>query len=970
MNNYDLIENIAQLYLQQLQATQNLTVDDIREKVELACQNPGGEELTPQEKNKLITDLESRFQTVIGSERELVGEDEGWSKWLPTRRGEIDWKYWDRYRKYMSQGGLPDDVLSRLDSSTDRVLGLIGDPKREGVWDRRGLVVGLVQSGKTGHYVGVINKAVDSGYKVIIVMTGFTESLRVQTQDRIEKGLLGYSLQQDQNIPTRVVKKPCGVAVIEDFRQKNIDSVTTRRNDFKTAVANNFAIQAGGNPIVFVVKKNASVLKNLLQWVTNFGNKKDEKGNSYVSGVPFLLIDDESDVGSIDTQRGAVDQHGDINQDHDPKKINKQIRKLLCLFEQSSYVGYTATPFANVLIHDLVSAGIDPEDSLNIGEDLFPRSFIVSLPTPSNHVGPSMIFGSTGDGDGRKDLGLPIIRQVKDTELGDEKEDFWMPASHKKSHFPRYNSRDEIPPSLRKAIYCFILVIAARRLRGDSKEDNSMLVHVTRFIDVQGRVYDQIESERQDIVNRLRNKTAHDSLIEELRVLWEDGDESFRATTSSISQREGKIFQNPLHDWGEIEDELLDAVSSIEIRKINGEAGDVLDYEENENGLNVIAIGGDKLARGLTLSGLSVSYFLRCSKMYDTLMQMGRWFGYRPRYLDLCRLFTTSDLSNWFAHIADASEELRGEFELMANSGSTPKEFGLKVRSHPTMMVTSAVKMAHGTRLQISFQGTMVQTVDFSRKEDVVNGNWRAAETLIEKVEGLGIAPSPVAISPFSEKSRSNSHSWNGASGDLIVEFLGDYREHKAARTVKTSKLKEYVQKQLSNGGLGNWTILLSGGGTSEDAKLGASATVKRAKRDWNEKGGTQRSDLIAEDHFRIKVLTKPSDELVGAGKEVWEDALKKDIADWEANGKMRRNKKVKKPETPGGKFIRQAKDPSEGLLILYPLACDDQKAENENGLPILGFAISFPAVDSLGDTPVTYIAGNVYQQMEMQFDE
>ena len=140
------------------------------------------------------------------------------------------------------------------------------------------------------------------------------------------------------------------------------------------------------------------------------------------------------------------------------------------------------------------------------------------------------------------------------------------------------------------------------------------------------------------------------------------------------------------------------------------------------------------------------------------------------------------------------------------------------------------------------------------------------SQTLIEKVEGLGIALS-VAISPFSEKSRSNSHSWNGASGDLIVEFLGDYREHKAARTVKTSKLKEYVQKQLSNGGLGNWTILLSGGGTSEDAKLGASATVKRAKRDWNEKGGTQRSDLIAEDHFRIKVLTKPSDELVGAGK-------------------------------------------------------------------------------------------------------
>ena len=134
--------------------------------------------------------------------------------------------------------------------------------------------------------------------------------------------------------------------------------------------------------------------------------------------------------------------------------------------------------------------------------------------------------------------------------------------------------------------------------------------------------------------------------------------------------------------------------------EINGEAGDRFDYEEMKTGLTNSQSG--RQLPWTTLSGLSVSYFLRCSKMYDTLMQMGRWFGYRPGYLDLCRLFTTSDLSNWFAHIADASEELRGEFELMANSGSTPKEFGLKVRSHPTMMVTSAVKMAHGTRLQIS----------------------------------------------------------------------------------------------------------------------------------------------------------------------------------------------------------------------------------------------------------------------------
>ena len=220
MNNYDLIKNFAQLYLQQLQSTRNLRLEDIGEMVDKACKSPGGEELSKQETLKLITELESDFQTVIGSERELVGEDEGWSKWLPTRRGEINWKYWDRYRKYMGQGRLPEDVLSRLDSSTDRVLGLMGNPHREGAWDRRGLVVGLVQSGKTGHYVGVINKAVDAGYKVIIVMTGFTESLRVQTQDRIEKGLLGYSYQRYQSNPNTIVAKTCGVGVIEIFVHK------------------------------------------------------------------------------------------------------------------------------------------------------------------------------------------------------------------------------------------------------------------------------------------------------------------------------------------------------------------------------------------------------------------------------------------------------------------------------------------------------------------------------------------------------------------------------------------------------------------------------------------------------------------------------------------------------------------------------------------------------------------------------
>ena len=149
-------------------------------------------------------------------------------------------------------------------------------------------------------------------------------------------------------------------------------------------------------------------------------------------------------------------------------------------------------------------------------------------------------------------------------------------------------------------------------------------------------------------------------------------------------------------------------VSDISVREINGTAGDVLDYDAHHaTGLNVIAIGGDKLARGLTLEGLTISYFLRASRMYDTLMQMGRWFGYRPGYLDLCRLYTTPDLAEWFQHITEASEELRQEFDHMVAVGGTPKQYGLRVKSHPALMVTSRVKMRHGTELQLSFAASI-----------------------------------------------------------------------------------------------------------------------------------------------------------------------------------------------------------------------------------------------------------------------
>jgi len=950
MADYKLTKKITKLFLQTIMEERSLTSTDIASEVEAASQNSRTGELDLESKKKMIRELEYEYQSVVGRERDLVGADEDWVPWLPAVKGEKNWKYWERYRTLLAQNAFNDDVLYRLDRSTDKVLGYLGDPDKSDSWDRRGLVVGLVQSGKTAHYVGTINKAIDAGYQVIVILTGFTESLRYQTQVRIENGLLGYSLVPDAKDPRIQRKKECGVGLITPDKDI-IESVTTQRSDFNTATARNFAISVGGKPMVFVIKKNASVLRNLLQWVNNFGNAKDEYGRNYVEKIPLLVIDDESDVGSIDTKKGAFSEEGEVNEDHDPTKLNKQIRKLLSLFDQSSYVGYTATPFANVLIHDLIASGIDNEDGLMIGEDLFPRSFIVSLPTPSNHIGPSVVFGSQ-DENGEFVAGLPILRTIDDNSESDGF-DSWMPSSHKKDHVPLYMGKDTVPPTLYKAILSFILTCSIRRLRGDVNVHNSMLVHVTRFVDVQHRIYEQIDFILNEIVSKLRNRTADKGLLNDLKELWDGDENSYRATTELLNAGSNSQFHNATHEWNEVYDELLNAASAIEVRKINGESGD-LDYDSYPDGLNVIAIGGDKLARGLTLEGLSASYFLRCSKMYDTLMQMGRWFGYRAGYLDLCRLYTTQGLHNWFYHIAEATRELRSEFDVMADSGSSPKQFGLKVRSHPQMLVTSAVKMRYGESIQLSFQGSLLQTIDFNIEKNALERNYNAMNSLVRNIESTKHAKY--------DSVRSNALKWSNVPGSIVVEFLSSYLVHKNAKTIITGTIKEYIEKQMRNGGLRNWTVLFSGG-SGAPIKVGEHE-IKQAARSFSAKKTDEIEKYLEENHFVTGVLTSPSDEKVDLTLEQVEKALEMDQLSWEESNGVRNGRKVKRPITPGSKYIRLNRPHTQGLLIIYPLdigmSLDGASAGKGT---MVGFALSFPSVADIDDTPVTYVVTPVYQR-------
>lgn len=573
--------------------------------------------------------LETLFQTTMAFGHALT--ERGHRPWLKERMRGLPSPYWDRYRRHLEQDKqFPPRVVLRMDDVLDRVLDLSGDPSTR-LLDRRGLVVGQVQSGKTANYTGLICKAADAGYRAIFVIAGIHNNLRAQTQRRIDEGFIGRdSLKRTTN--------PIGVARIRD----DLPRPTTFTNvvsDFNGAFADQigFDLANAGSPAIFVIKKNAKVLRRLNEWLSDHSRNRD-------GGIPLpaLVIDDEADNASID-----VGRDGQIS------TINAQIRQLLKQFPRSSYIGYTATPFANIFI--------DPRTSDEmLQDDLFPRSFIIALEPPSNYHGPERIFGCDEISD-------------KQVMVASDYEDL-LPLNHKRSH-----AVGALPASLGSALDAWFAATAIRFLRSRGAFHSTMMVNVSRFVDVQGRVADLVRERVDAIVRSIRARS---------RMPHADQDPRLGGIKAAFESQ----YLDCGVTWEQVCGALADAVPSADVKVINGTSPDALDYSVKE--ARYVAIGGLSLSRGITLEGLTVSYFLRSSKMYDTLMQMGRWFGYRPGYEDLVRIWLTSDSKGWYEHVTGVVTELRQDLVDMERSGGTPMDFGLKVRTHPdSLLITARNKM-------------------------------------------------------------------------------------------------------------------------------------------------------------------------------------------------------------------------------------------------------------------------------------
>jgi hypothetical protein len=869
----------------------------------------------------LVRDVESLCNVWVGTSSSL---DDGHDhiEWLTERREHINWRFWERYRRFLEdvEHWAP-RTIRRLDEISDEVLGRLEDPERAGAWDRRGMIVGLVQSGKTSNYLGVICKAADAGYRLIVVLAGMHNSLRSQTQLRLDQGFLGFDTQQrlffDQS------NRRIGVGALQGSKLYPVHSLTNseEKGDFRLNVARQANMMIGSDPILLVVKKNASILKNLIKWATLIQQERHpESGRLVVPDVPLLVIDDEADYASVNTRDIPYDENGRADPDYDPTAINGLIRRLLHQFEKSGYVGYTATPFANIFIYK-------DAFSEEHGEDLFPRNFIVRIPAPDNYTGPNEVFGIEEDPLlGLEEVeGLPIARLVDDHEE-------WIPDRHKKDHVV-----GPLPDSVRLAMRCFVLACAARTARGHVDVHNSMLIHVTRFTAVQAQVTEQVKDELAELRNRLKygDGNSPHQLIEELQELWE---QDFVPTSAA--------FDDPALatvTWDQVKERLNLAAGRIEVMTINGTARDALAYYEHPKGLSVIAIGGDKLSRGLTLEGLSVSYYLRASKMYDTLMQMGRWFGYRPGYLDLCRLYTTAELRDWYRDITTANQELLNLFDHMSAVGGTPEDFGLRVKTHPDgLLVTAPAKMRHGVKVLLSFSDTISETISFHRDRAIIDANFELVEQLIKQLDG----------EQHAAKTASGDLLWTGVDASEMVWFLEGFITHEAARKAQGKLLARYVRSRLEEGELLEWTIGLISNTQASRRYSVAGHDVGLISR------GEYHSD--SRDRYSIRRLVSPRDEALDLTPEQQRIALESTQEAWRVD--PGRSTRKEPPEIPSGPMIRQTRSPQRGLLLLYPL--DPTAAGLEDSPPIMGFAVSFPK--SPHTATIEYVVTNTYWNQEM----
>ena len=889
------------------------------------------------DKQELFEILRADFSVGKGEITILSEEVE---PWLSDEKANINFELWNRYKMYMSEND-PSFPINDLDDFTDKILDKCVNPKKTGSWDRRGMVVGHVQSGKTSNYVGLINKATDAGYKVIIIIAGTISSLRRQTQERIDSGYIGRNssafIREKENRIVGVGKYNVGTDIypLTSAYYKNTDE-----GDFNQAVATRWNLPIGKNPVVFVIKKNKSILENLIDWFSKDVNAKMVDGTPKLFDVPALIIDDEADAASVNAS-GNIEEI---------KTINRLIRTLLNVFNQNTFIGYTATPYANLFIpqdfNEILTTTVKGK-TYKIGEDLFPRDFIINIKAPTNYIGAAKIFGYENPNPELTKEPLDIFRAIDDYDPP-----FFKTINREnKDDLPEYLS-----PSLERAIKSFMLTCAIRRVRGHENKHNSMLVHVALLVKWIDRVAYLVNEKTREYKNAILSED--ESLLQELKDLYET---DFLPTTENVLENiDYKDIRIKTHSWEEVKKELKNAVSKIEVRSVHGTRSttnleyhniEEIDYNRYENGLSVIAVGGSRLSRGITLEGLSVSYYIRSTKMYDSLMQMGRWFGYRPGYVDLCRLFTTNQIFEWFNHITMATEEMRNDFDEMTAALQRPKDFRLKVRNHHGLLtITSVAKLHFSEKIDISFSGSNPQTYLLLKTKTAIENNFKALQNL---VTALGLNDSN--IMKINNKTRYLLY--QNVEIQPLCDFLNSYAIEQPS--IKNATISDYITEQAKNGKIKEWSICIISN-TDDKIFIDYKGQTPQNQRQPNENIA---KFILESGDKNVEMRCSIRNQQLGRSGEFY--LISKNQID--QTGDRQVDLSVQNDNYT--EIKKQRAEEKKGLLLVYSLDERGTFFADKYKIPIVGYSLHFPKIDD--EIKVSYTqAINNNLDPELIFDD
>ncbi|MET9405537.1 Z1 domain-containing protein [Streptomyces sp. NPDC002935] len=755
-------------------------------------------------------------------------------------------KCWPAIVNLLRKDGWPEDPTIRsLDEASTRIVSLLNHPK-EKAFSTRGLVVGYVQSGKTTNFTSVVAKAADRGYKLFIVLAGIHNGLRRQTQARLVQQLVEPNPSMWSQL----------TGLDKDFTpQENPASYFGKSN--KTRV-------------LCVVKKNATVLRKLARWL--------EQASDYLEDCPALIIDDEADQATVAT-----------------KSINPLILDIMSSLPRSAYVGYTASPFANLLI--------DPS-----AEDLYPKDFVVNLPKPDGHFGTEVLFGRyalDGEDPEQVDDGYDMIRSVPEDDV---------PCVRPETRADIEGFEPVITETLRGAVEYFWLVTAARRVRRTGNPHSTMLIHTS----VNTSVHNSFERPLRHLRDRSARSLTDAAFLTRLRDLWER--ETERVPAEDFG--ESKV------PFEELVPELPQVLDNCRVIMDNSGSEDRLDYENGP--VVAIAVGGNTLSRGLTLEGLSVSYFVRAVSAYDTLLQMGRWFGFRNGYADLPRIWMTDELAEWFRHLATVETEMRRDIDIYMTEDETPRTFAVRLRTHPNLRVTAAAKMRDAVTAASSYGGKRIQTHYFHTNSDWLKRNIKAARVLV--------AASVANAVKVEDRSAQGRWVFRDVPHDVVIDFLSTYQFHEKSPENDAGLIIDYIRKRVATASsLRRWNVAIVGNPRGEDFDFADHVTVGRNIR--------ARLDLPnpTPDFADIKTLMSRRDaavDLVGDTATLPEEAIMGE-------------RRVQLPDT--------------GLLVLYPIDKVSEPSPSKNRrVPlnadehVIGVGLVFPKPWDEDSTVKKYISADL----------